>query len=100
MQTIGLKHLIIGYDYAFGRNREGDVSLLKRLGKQFSFAVEELQPIAGGSIIYSSSLIRKMIADGAVAEVIRFLGRNFSLAGRVVHGAQSGQIARLSDGKY
>jgi riboflavin kinase / FMN adenylyltransferase len=77
VQTIGLKHLIIGYDYAFGRNREGDAPLLKRLGNQFSFVVEELQPIAAGSVIYSSSLIRKMITDGAVAEVIGFLGRTF-----------------------
>jgi riboflavin kinase/FMN adenylyltransferase len=91
VQSIGLKHLIIGYDYAFGRNREGDVSLLKRLGERFSFVVEELQPIAGGSVIYSSSLIRKMITDGAVAEVIGFLGRNFSLAGRVVHGHNRGK---------
>jgi riboflavin kinase/FMN adenylyltransferase len=91
VQTIGLRHLIIGYDYAFGKNREGDVLLLRRLGEQFSFTVEELQPIAAGETIYSSSLIRKMITDGAVAEVVRFLGRNFSLAGRVVHGHNRGK---------
>lgn len=91
VQLIGLKRLIIGYDYAFGRNREGDVSLLRRLGEQFSFAVEELQPIAAGTTIYSSSLIRKMITDGAVAEVVLFLGRNFSLAGKVVHGRNRGK---------
>lgn len=88
---IGLKRLIIGYDYAFGKQREGNVSLLKKLGLQFTFEVEELLPISDGSIIYSSSLIREMIADGAVAEVIRYLGRNFSIAGRVVHGANRGK---------
>lgn len=88
---IGLKRLIIGYDYAFGKQREGNVSLLKKLGLQFTFDVEELLPISDGSIIYSSSLIREMIADGAVAEVIRYLGRNFSIAGRVVHGANRGK---------
>lgn len=88
---IGLKRLIIGYDYAFGKQREGNISLLKKLGLQFTFEVEELLPISDGSIIYSSSLIREMIADGAVAEVIRYLGRNFSIAGRVVHGANRGK---------
>lgn len=88
---IGLKRLIIGYDYAFGKQREGNVSLLKKLGLQFTFDVEELLPISDGSIIYSSSLIREMIADGAVAEVVRYLGRNFSIAGRVVHGANRGK---------
>jgi len=88
---IGLKRLIIGYDYAFGKRREGNVSLLKNLGVRFSFAVEELLPISDGSINYSSSLIRKMVADGDVAGVIRYLGRNFSIAGRVVHGANRGK---------
>jgi len=91
VQKIGLKRLIIGYDYAFGRNREGDVSLLRRMGEQFSFTVEELQPITAGNSIYSSSLIRRMIADGAVAEVVGFLGRNFSLAGKVVRGHNRGK---------
>jgi len=88
---IGVKHLIIGYDYAFGKGREGDVTLLRKLGSKFSFAVEELPPISDGTSNYSSSLIRKMIADGAVAEVIPYLGRNFSLAGRVVHGVDRGK---------
>lgn len=88
---IGLKRLIIGYDYAFGRQREGNVSLLRTLGTKFSFDVEELLPISAGSMIYSSSLIRKMITDGAVADVVRYLGRNFSIAGRVVHGANRGK---------
>lgn len=92
VRTIGIKRLIIGYDYAFGRNREGDAALLHRMGEQFCFAVEELMPITAGQTIYSSSLIRKMITEGAVAEVINFLGRNYSLAGTVVHGRNRGKL--------
>lgn len=88
---IGLKRLIIGYDYAFGKGREGDIALLRTLANKHLFNVEELPPISDGSINYSSSLIRKMIADGAVAEVIRYLGRNFSIAGRVIHGDDRGK---------
>jgi len=88
---IGLKRLIIGYDYAFGKGREGDIALLRKLGNKHFFAVEELPPISDGSINYSSSLVRKMIADGAVADVIHYLGRNFSIAGRVIHGTDRGK---------
>ncbi len=91
VQTIGLKRLIVGYDYAFGKNREGDVSLLNSMSEQFSFTVDVLMPLAAGETIYSSSLIRKMITEGAVAGVVRFLGRNFSLAGKVVHGHNRGK---------
>jgi riboflavin kinase/FMN adenylyltransferase len=88
---IGLKRLIIGYDYAFGKGREGDIALLRKLGNKHFFAVDELPPISDGSINYSSSLVRKMIADGAVADVIHYLGRNFSIAGRVIHGTDRGK---------
>jgi len=88
---IGMQRLIIGHDYAFGKQREGNVSLLKKLGLKLLFAVEELDPITDGSTIYSSSLIRKMISDGAVEDVIRYLGRNFSISGKVVHGDHRGR---------
>jgi riboflavin kinase/FMN adenylyltransferase len=91
VRTIGVKKLIIGHDYAFGKGREGNVELLKRMGLRFSFEVDELAPIASNGVIYSSSLIRSMIRSGAVAEVVRFLGRHFSLLGTVVHGAHRGK---------
>ncbi len=88
---IGTRKLIIGYDYAFGRNREGDFAMLCRYGDRFGFTVEELAPISRGETTYSSSLIRRMIAAGDVADVVRYLGRHFSLGGRVVHGAHRGK---------
>jgi riboflavin kinase/FMN adenylyltransferase len=88
---IGTKKLIIGYDYAFGRNREGNFAMLSSFGSRFGFDVEELAPINCGETIYSSSLIRRMIAAGEVADIVRFLGRHFSLGGRVVHGANRGK---------
>ena len=88
----GMKRLVIGHDYAFGRNREGNVSLLRRLGTELSFVVEELAPITDGRVVYSSSLVRRMILAGEVADVVHFLGRNFSVAGRVVHGEKRGKL--------
>jgi len=87
---LNTKHLVIGYDYAFGRNRAGNASFLQKQGKYFGFTVETLGPISGPKGAYSSSRIREMVEAGNVAEVIELLGRNFTLEGTVVHGAGRG----------
>ena len=89
---IGIKKLIIGYDYAFGRNREGNVELLARLGKEYSFALETLPPVGNENTVYSSTNIRKMIEHGNVRDVVALLGRHFSLAGKVIHGHHRGKV--------
>jgi len=91
VRKIGMKRVIIGYDYAFGRERKGNSRMLEALGKELLFEVEELSPISTGDTVYSSSLIRNMIREGNVSDVVLFLGRHFSLAGRVVHGAHRGK---------
>jgi riboflavin kinase/FMN adenylyltransferase len=91
IDVIGIEKLIVGYDYAFGRNREGNRELLMRLGEQHGFAVEVLEPLGNGSEIYSSSAIRRLVADGRVRDVVPLLGRHFSLSGRVVHGHHRGE---------
>jgi riboflavin kinase / FMN adenylyltransferase len=91
VRLIGIRKLIIGYDYAFGRNREGNVELLRRLGDEYGFAVEVLEPIGDGNIIYSSTNIRNMVENGAVRDVVSLLGRHFSMEGKVVHGHHRGK---------
>jgi len=91
VRTLGIKKLIIGYDYAFGRNREGNIGLLRQLGKEFGFAVEVLEPIWDGKTIFSSTNIRKMIKDGNVRGVVALLGRQFSIKGKVIHGHNRGK---------
>ncbi len=88
---VGMKKLIIGYDYAFGRNREGNASLLRLLGEELRFDVEVLEPISGGDAVYSSTRIREMVGKGDVKEVVSLLGRHFSLSGTVVHGHHRGK---------
>ena len=87
---IGVKRLIIGHDYAFGRNREGNATLLQQLGEEFGFAVEELPPIGKEGTVYSSTTVRNLVRSGAVDQVVRFLGRHYSLGGTVVHGEHRG----------
>ncbi|HJV65974.1 MAG TPA: bifunctional riboflavin kinase/FAD synthetase [Geomonas sp.] len=89
--TLGIEQLVIGYDYAFGRGREGNVDLLHKLGEQFSFRVEVLEPISNGATIYSSTAVRNMLSAGDVRGVVSVLGRHYAVTGTVVHGHQRGR---------
>lgn len=90
VEKIGTRKIIIGHDYAFGRNREGDIPLLQRLGAEYGFTVEVLAPIGDGVTVYSSSRIRQMVRDGEVRGVVSLLGRHFSIGGTVIHGHSRG----------
>jgi len=89
---IGVSRIIIGYDYAFGRNREGGTALLTELGRELGFEVEVLTPIGENGHVFSSSEIRRMVREGEVNSVVPLLGRHFSLGGRVVHGHHRGKV--------
>ncbi len=91
VSRIGMKKLVIGYDYAFGRNREGNVALLEKLGTELGFDLEVLAPIGSGDIVYSSTGIRELIGRGDVEGVVALLGRHFSLDGTIVHGHHRGK---------
>lgn len=89
--SLGMRHIIIGHDYAFGKNREGNFSTLERLGALNGFTLEDLPPIGTGGVVFSSSLVRAAIADGDMAAATRILGRNFQVTGTVVHGRDIGK---------
>lgn len=91
VEKIGVCHLVVGHDYAFGRGREGDVGFLRRQGEALGFGVEVLEPIAGGGIVFSSTRIRRHLLEGNVARVVDLLGRHFTLEGDVIHGAKRGK---------
>jgi len=91
VDRVGLRHLVVGYDYLFGKGREGNAEVLKQMGEHLGFSVEVLQPITLSGQIYSSTRIRQLIENGQVRQVVDLLGRNFTLQGRVVHGFKRGQ---------
>jgi len=92
VDRIGMKKIIIGYDYAFGRKRQGDVHLLRKMGMQFGFEVEMLEQIGDGETPFSSSMIRSLIENGDVKGAVPLLGRFFSIGGPVVSGLQRGKV--------
>jgi riboflavin kinase/FMN adenylyltransferase len=91
VQALGMRHLVVGYDYAFGQGRKGDTALLRTLGEECGYTLELLEPIGKGGLVYSSTAVRRMVKEGDVAGTVAILGRQFSLEGTVTHGHHRGR---------
>jgi riboflavin kinase / FMN adenylyltransferase len=91
LDRIGMKEIVIGYDYTFGRKREGNIHLLKELGEQWHFKVHVHPPVTIRGQLVSSTRIRELITSGAMEEAKSLLGRPFFLSGRVVKGQGIGR---------
>ncbi len=84
--------VVVGEDFAFGHNRAGTPDLLRELGERYGFAVTVVGRVADPDGEISSTRIRRMLAEGSVADAARLLGRPFALSGVVVHGARRGRL--------
>ncbi|HEY3309833.1 MAG TPA: bifunctional riboflavin kinase/FAD synthetase [Desulfuromonadaceae bacterium] len=89
-KALGMRHIIIGPDYAFGKNRQGSFETLVRLGAENGFTLEDLDPVGEGGMIFSSSLARRFISSGDMQAAAAILGRYHVISGQVVHGRQIG----------
>ncbi len=85
-----MRGLIIGPDFALGRNREGNADTLRVLGQDMNFSVTVIPPLRGSGEVVSSTAIRNALADGNMKRVLNLLGRSFSLQGRVTTGVGRG----------
>ena len=90
-RRLQFSRLWVGYDFALGRNREGDPAFLKNLGQQFGYTLKEILPYSIDGELVSSSRIRKSIREGEVREAAAYLGRSFEVTGTVVVGADRGK---------
>lgn len=89
--SLGMRHIIIGHDYAFGRGREGSFNTLAKLGLLNGFTLEDLPPIGEKGVVFSSSLVRSAVADGDMEAASQILGRYYQISGTVVHGRDIGK---------
>lgn len=87
----GLRSIVVGPDFRFGRDRAGDIALLKAIGVELGFGVEIVSPVEMDGERVSSGRIRSAILEGDVGSAARWLGRPPRLSGRVVQGAQRGR---------
>ena len=88
---IGAKEVVVGFDYAFGRGREGTIPYLKKMGEEFGFVVHVVDPFQLDGLTVSSSHVRELIEAGNMESARKFLGRHYSIVGPVISGYKTGQ---------
>ncbi|MEW6213837.1 MAG: bifunctional riboflavin kinase/FAD synthetase [Nitrospirota bacterium] len=90
MKKIGAKEVIVGHNYAFGKNRKGTTELLRRRGRKYGFSVKVIRNAKLHGDVVSSSVIRSLLMRGRVHEASTFLGRAYSIEGNVIQGTGRG----------
>lgn len=92
VESLGVGHLVVGYDFEFGRNRAGNRETLVRAGEHYGFTVDVVKmQRTGTDLVASSSQVRSLVRAGDLKTTAAILGRPFHLNGRVIHGAQRGR---------
>ena len=91
VEQLGIKHLIIGDDFRFGKNRTGDFNMLSQAGEQFGFGVSDTASFKLDDCRISSTEIRQALEQDRLVDAQGMLGRPYSIHGRVFHGDKRGR---------
>jgi riboflavin kinase/FMN adenylyltransferase len=91
VDKIGAREILVGYNYNFGKDRQGNVEMLMRLSQKFGFEVKVIEATKVNDIPVSSSKIRELIQHGKMGEAAQLLGRDYLLIGKVIWGADRGK---------
>ena len=83
--------VLVGDDFRFGAKRAGDFAMLQQAGQQYGFEVEAMDSVTMSGQRVSSTLVREALANGDLASAERYLGRHYSISGKVVHGESLGR---------
>lgn len=90
-RTLGLSRLLIGYDFALGKGREGNAARLTEIGSELGYGVDVVPAVSDESGVISSTEIRKLVSIGNVTEAANLLGHRYQVGGEVIHGAGRGK---------
>jgi riboflavin kinase/FMN adenylyltransferase len=93
VDALGVRTVLVGSDFRFGRGGAGNPEMLRELGRELGFdvdVVDDVRAIGGGRRV-SSTWIREVLAEGDVETAARLLGRPASVWGEVVHGLKRGR---------
>jgi len=90
LQCIGVKDLVVGYDYAFGKGRQGDIPFLMEQGRRKGFSVSVVEPFYEEGMLVSSTKIREFVGLGRMQDVKKLLGRHYQIRGVVQKGKRRG----------
>jgi riboflavin kinase/FMN adenylyltransferase len=91
VSSLNTKHLVIGDDFHFGKNRQGNFQFLKDNCERFGFMVDETETLMIEGERVSSTRIRESIQQGDFEKAAELLGRPYSLSGRIAHGQKLGR---------
>ncbi|MCK8523827.1 bifunctional riboflavin kinase/FAD synthetase [Aquimarina sp. D1M17] len=91
IDNLNARHIIIGYDHRFGRNRNSNITDLASYGIQNNFTVEEISKQDIDNVAISSTKIRQALLEGDITKANTYLGYNFMLTGKVVKGKELGR---------
>lgn len=89
-EKLGMETLVIGRDFALGKDRQGTLPVIQSLGKALGFSVEMIEPIKLKGREVSSTRIRQQLVQGQVDQAAVLLGRPYSISGPVTHGSDRG----------
>ena len=90
VRTLRTKYFVVGENFSFGHQKQGDLSLLRKMGQSFDFDVEGIPEVFWEGVRISSSQIRDFVQNGQMEQATRFLGHPFTLTGLVVEGEHLG----------
>ncbi len=90
-ERLHAKEVYLGAGFAFGKNRGGNIELLRRMSAQLGFSADEVEEVRLHSTRISSSKIRGLLADGKVNLARRMLGRPYGVEGQIIHGLERGR---------
>jgi riboflavin kinase/FMN adenylyltransferase len=91
VEALKAKAVVIGENFRFGKNRRGDISLLKRLASKFNLQVYPIPQLTRQGRPVSSSLIRKLLEQGKIKRAKTLLGRPYEIEGKVIKGKSRGK---------
>ena len=91
LKKLVMRELCVGYDFAFGRDRKGNIELLRALARRHGFRLKIFGPYRSAGTVVSSTLIRGFLSKGELAKAAKFLGRPYSMEGSVERGLGLGK---------
>ncbi len=90
-KNLAVKYVLIGDDFRFGSGRSGDFALMEKIAGQQGFKVEAMHSVLHEGLRVSSTAVRAALAGGNLRTANKYLGRPYSISGRVVHGDKLGR---------
>lgn len=93
VEILGARHIVVGYDFTFGRDRAGTAASLRELGAARGIGVDVIEPVKVGDDVVSSTRVRELVRAGHMAGARALLGRDHDVDGTVIRG--DGRGARI-----